>query len=72
MTNKDDESLEYEDLDFDMWEGQFQFIGSAVTEETRNAYGTNGFKKQPVLQGDNEIGVLQQQVGVLQDNGKPK
>lgn len=42
----EEDSVEVEDLDFDMWEGQFEFIGPSPTEYViKNIQGSNGFKK---------------------------
>lgn len=38
----DDES---EDLDFDMWEGQFEFVGP-ISDDKKITYPINGAKKQ--------------------------
>lgn len=42
---KDEECVEVEELDFDMWQGQFEFIGPSSTESViKNIQGTNGIK----------------------------
>lgn len=56
---KDEESVEIEDLDFDMWEGQFEFVGPLATDSIiKNFQGTNGFKKlQDVQESSDRVGV---------------
>lgn len=57
---KDEDSVEVEDLDFDMWEGQFEFIGSSPIESiVKNIQGTNGFKKLQGIQENSERVCLQ-------------
>lgn len=45
-TNATSESSDEEDLDFDMWEGQFEFVGPNVLQNGWNDfYQSNGIKK---------------------------
>ncbi|KAG5879993.1 hypothetical protein JTB14_010113 [Gonioctena quinquepunctata] len=67
---KDDDGCEIDDLDFDMWDGQFEFIGPDMRDfKMGNSSEFNGFRKQEEREGDDpSFQVLQQQVGVLQDS----
>ncbi|XP_074034327.1 rab11 family-interacting protein nuf isoform X3 [Leptinotarsa decemlineata] len=65
----DEDEFEFDDLDFDMWDGQFEFVGPNVKDFKMRTYSEfNGFKRNDGLNGDDlAFQVLQQQVGVLQD-----
>lgn len=60
------------DLDFDMWYGQFEFVGPNVKDFKTKDFKSNGFKQFNVdvdgEENDEEFQVLQQQLGTLQDN----
>lgn len=44
--NVTNEESDEDDLDFDMWEGQFEFVGPNVVQNGWNEFfQTNGFKK---------------------------
>jgi Rab11 family-interacting protein 3/4 len=81
MSDDEDDNSYVPEMDYDMWEGQFEFIGPTDYNFTPQGllrpphhlpYSVNGVKKTPAHQWCEEVSdhfqVLQQQVGVLQDS----
>ncbi|CAG9839382.1 unnamed protein product [Diabrotica balteata] len=76
MTDTDNEEKENgleteDDLDFDMWYGQFEFVGPNVKDFKANDFKSNGVMgmhhHNSDSDSDDSFQVLQQQVGYLQD-----
>ncbi|KYB28675.1 hypothetical protein TcasGA2_TC032404 [Tribolium castaneum] len=81
MSDDENDVSYLSELDYDMWEGQFEFIGPTEANFTPQGLlrpppylppNVNGVKKNPAHQWCEEVTdqfqVLQQQVGVLQDS----
>ncbi|KAK9887646.1 hypothetical protein WA026_023725 [Henosepilachna vigintioctopunctata] len=82
MSDDEDGLITTAELDYDMWEGQFEFVGPSLTDSVQPyglmkspqylAHTSNGIKKTEAHTWcdniNDKVQVLQQQVGVLNDS----